>query len=67
MAPPAGAPLRLANMGQSRAIVAPDGTVIGELLAALNPARRGLVRSVVMAEPNKVAITYYGPDDLWLA
>lgn len=63
---PAASPLRLANMGQKRVVLSPDGTVLGDLRAALNPNRRGLVRSEVMAEPNKVAITYLGPDDLWL-
>lgn len=67
MTPPAFAPVRLANMGQSRAVLSPDGNVIGELMAALNPKRRGLIWAEVMAEPNKVAITYSGPDDLWLA
>ena len=66
IAPQAGAPIRLANIGQSRAVLSPDGIVIGELLAVLNPKRRGLLRSEVMAELNKVSITYFGPDDLWL-
>lgn len=67
LAPQAGAPVRLANIGQSRAVLSPDGSVVGELLATLNPRRRGLVRSEVSAEANKVSITYFGPDDLWLS
>jgi hypothetical protein len=40
---------------------------MGSLDAALNPARRGLVRAEVMAEPGRIGLIYFGPDDLWLA
>lgn len=60
------APVHLANMRQSQVILSPDGDIIGDLQAPLNPKRRGLARAEVMAEPNKVMITYFGPDDLWL-
>ena len=64
--PVPGAPLRLALIDGQRLVMSPDGEVVGDLQAALNPARKGLVRAEVMAEANKVAITYFGPDDLWL-
>ena len=64
--PVPGAPLRLALIDGQRLVMSPDGAVVGDLQAALNPARTGLVRAEVMAETNKVAITYFGPDDLWL-
>ncbi|NBO65987.1 MAG: DEAD/DEAH box helicase, partial [Acidobacteria bacterium] len=63
--PPVGAPLRVAIIDGARLVTAPDGEVIGELRAPLNPARRGLVRAEALAEANKIEITYFGPDDLW--
>jgi hypothetical protein len=65
--PQPASPLRLANIGHARAVLSPEGEIIGELQSPLNSKRRGLLKSEVMAEPNKVSITYLGPDDLWLA
>lgn len=65
--PSAGSPLRLRASGGQRPVMAPDGTVLGDLQAVLNPDRRGLLRAVVSTEANKVDIFYHGPDDLWLA
>lgn len=65
--PPVDTPLRMTIINGARLVTAPDGEVVGELQAALNPERRGLVRAEVMAEANKIAISYLGPDDLWLA
>lgn len=59
--------VRLALINGQRRVMSPDGEVVGDLQAALNPARKGLVRAEVMTEANKVAVTYFGPDDLWLA
>ena len=63
----AGSPLRLRASGGQRLVLAPDGTVLGDLQAVLNPDRRGLLRAVVSTEANKVDIFYHGPDDLWLS
>lgn len=65
--PAAGSALRLKVLDGQRLVAAADGNVMGELQAALNPNHRGLLRTQVSAEANKVEITYYGPDDLWLA
>lgn len=62
----AGAPLRLKVLDGQRLVMAPDGAALGELQSALNPDHRGLVRASVSVEPNKIDITYFGPDDLWL-
>lgn len=61
------APLRLRASDGQRPVMAPDGTVLGDLQAVLNPDHRGLLRAVVSTEANKVDIFYHGPDDLWLA
>ena len=65
--PVAGLALRLKVLDGQRLVAAADGSVMGELQAVLNPAHRGLLRTQVSAEANKVDITYFGPDDLWLA
>lgn len=65
--PIAGQPLRLAIINGDPLVMSADGDVVGNLQAALNPARKGQVLVQVMAEANKIAITYLGPDDLWLA
>lgn len=64
--PAAGSALRLKVLDGQRLVAAADGSVMGELQAVLNPNHRGLLRTQVSAEANKVDITYYGPDDLWL-
>ena len=46
--PVPGAPLRLALIEGQRFVMSPDGEVVGDLQAALNPARKGLVRAEVM-------------------
>jgi superfamily II DNA/RNA helicase len=64
-APIAGAPLRLHHIAGQPHLLSPDGEVVGELQAGLRQTRAGLARVEIMAEPNKVLITYFGPDDLW--
>ena len=63
----AGTALRLKVLDGQRLVAGADGSVMGELQAVLNPAHRGLLRTQVSADANKVDITYFGPDDLWLA
>lgn len=66
--PPEGTPLRVHSAADGqRWLLMPDGTWAGTLNAQLNPKREGLVQATVMAEASKVAIKYFGPDDLWLA
>jgi hypothetical protein len=66
VAPLVGAPVRLRVLDGQRLVMAPDGAAVGELQAALNPRPDGLLRASVSAEANKIDITYFGPDDLWL-
>ncbi|MAY21099.1 MAG: DEAD/DEAH box helicase [Erythrobacteraceae bacterium] len=60
-----GSPLRLHQINGQPHLLSPDGEIVGELNAELNHTRAGLARVEVMGEPNKVIITYFGPDDLW--
>jgi superfamily II DNA/RNA helicase len=45
--------------------LAPDGTVLGRMNAALNPVYKGLIRASVLANA-QILVSYIGPDDLWL-
>lgn len=65
--PVAGTALRLKVLSGQRLVMAADGSVMGNLQAVLNPNHRGLLRAQVSAEADKVDITYFGPDDPWLA
>lgn len=50
--------------GQPRVLSA-DGAPLGNVQAALNPARAGVVRAKVAQEINRIDISYLGPADLW--
>jgi superfamily II DNA/RNA helicase len=63
----AGAPLRIAVINGNNHVLSPDGSIVGDLQAAINPRRKGLAKAVTSVEPNKVDVTYLGPNDLWLA
>ena len=65
-APAPGTLIRVYDLNGKPTLLAPDGLPIGILNAPLNPNRRGLLRASVMAEPHKVLLRYFGPDDLWL-
>lgn len=64
---PANTPLRLHHLDDRPVVLSADGQLVAYLDAALNPARQGLVRAEAMSEPGKIDVTYFGPDDLWLA
>jgi hypothetical protein len=53
-------------MNGQATVVSADGQHLGTLNAPLNPARKGLVRSTVMAEPGSILVSYLGPEDLWI-
>jgi hypothetical protein len=58
--------VRLFHLDGQPAILSTDGRPVGTLQAPLNPNRRGLVRASVMAEADKLSLSFLGPDDLWL-
>lgn len=62
--PPSGTSLRVVEIANRPVILSPDGLPIGDLLAPLSAARRGIVRAST-DEAGDVVITYLGPDDLW--
>lgn len=64
---PTNTPVRLHHIAGQPMVLSADGQLVGNLNAALNPDRRGLVCAEVMAESGKIGLTYIGPDDLWLA
>jgi hypothetical protein len=64
--PVAGAPLRLTHVEDMATVMDAGGEIVGELLANLNPARKGLTLAQVHTDLDKVGITYRGPNDLWL-
>jgi hypothetical protein len=63
---PSGNPVRVFHLDDEPIVLAPDGMPLGKLRARLNPDRKGLLRTKVHTEENMVAISYIGPDDLWL-
>jgi superfamily II DNA/RNA helicase len=48
-------------------VLTPDARVLGRMNAALNPARKGLLRGSAHNNSEELFINYIGPDDLWLA
>ena len=63
---PSGDPVRLFHLDDEPIVLSPDGMPLGKLRARLNPDRQGLLRAKVHTEENMVALSYIGPDDLWL-
>ncbi|QKD02821.1 DEAD/DEAH box helicase [Mesorhizobium loti] len=63
---PAGTPVRLHSINGHGVVVSADGQYLGTLGAPLNPARKGLVRSAIMPEGDRIFISYLGPEDLWI-
>lgn len=66
--PPAGQPVRLCEhpVTSEPAVLSDAGVYLGRLEAPLNAARRGLCLASVLADRSGIAISYIGPDDLWL-
>jgi DEAD/DEAH box helicase/Helicase conserved C-terminal domain len=64
--PVAGTPVRLHHLNNMPVVLSHDGLPLGNLNASLNPARRGLVRVTMGDKPDKINMSYLGPDDLWL-
>ncbi len=61
-----GTPVRAHHIDGLPCVVSAAGDKIGVIQSPLNPHRRGLVRVAVSNEPDRVDISYLGPDDLWL-
>ncbi len=61
-----GTPIQLLHHNGHPIVLSHDGLPIGALHAPLNPARRGVVRASVKADPGKIDLIYLGPDDLWV-
>lgn len=66
MRPVIGSGLRIVSAAGELRILAPDGQVLGTTQMALNLEHRGLLRISVHADPDKILLSYLGPDDLWL-
>ena len=62
--PRPGTPVQLHQRDGQCLVLAADGLPLGILQAALNPNRRGLIRSTVSAEAGRIDLVYLGPDDL---
>ena len=62
--PPPGTPVQVHHWyGQPR-VLSSDGALLGDLQAALNPGRAGLLRAQVGEDVGRIDIAYLGPADL---
>jgi superfamily II DNA/RNA helicase len=67
-APALGSPVHIRPSDEGLPyVMTPDAVVLGRMNAALNPARKGLLRATVNADPPGLLVNYIGPDDLSLA
>ncbi|NEJ82836.1 DEAD/DEAH box helicase, partial [Rhizobium leguminosarum] len=62
--PPPGTPVQFHQWADHPRVLSADGTPLGTVQAALNPARAGLVRAQVAQDVNRIDISYLGPADL---
>lgn len=62
-----GTPVRCHHLEGQPTVLSAEGLPIGTIHAPLNPNRLGLLRVSVMDEPEKILLSYLGPEDLWLA
>lgn len=62
--PPPGTPVQLHHWADYPRVLSADGTPLGTVQAALNPARAGLVRAQVSQDVSRIDISYLGPADL---
>lgn len=65
VSPPPGTPVQIYEWIGLSHVLSADGTLLGTVQAALNPAWAGLLRAQVAQEINRIDITYLGPDDLF--
>lgn len=63
--PAVGTPLRITKTEPHHSIVAPDGMLVGHCPSPFNLARKGLLRVAVDSNPDRISLSYLGPDDLW--
>ncbi|MBD8805027.1 DEAD/DEAH box helicase [Pseudomonas syringae] len=47
-------------------VLSAEGLTLGVLSHPLNPARGGVLRATVVPKSGQIALSYLGPDDLWL-
>ncbi|MBG6173092.1 superfamily II DNA/RNA helicase [Labrenzia sp. EL_208] len=62
--PPPGTPVHVQHLNGHPRVLSSDGAVLGNLQAALNPGRAGLLRAQVSEDVELIEITYLGPADL---
>lgn len=66
--PDAGRPVRLYDDPATAepAVLSETGKRLGRLDAPLNPARKGVALTSVLDDRTGIAVSYIGPDDIWL-
>jgi superfamily II DNA/RNA helicase len=62
--PPPGTPVHVHHWAGEPRVLAADGTPLGTVQAALNPARLGLLRAQVAQDVTRIDISYLGPVDI---
>lgn len=62
--PPPGTPVQIHHWEGHPRVVAADGAALGNVQAALNPGRSGLLRAQVALDVGRLDIAYLGPADL---
>lgn len=62
--PPPGTPVQVHHWRGQPRVLAADGAMLGNLQAALNPGRAGLLQAQVAPDVGRIDITYLGPADL---
>jgi hypothetical protein len=67
MRPPVGTPIKVRHIDGQAAMFSPEGSRVGTFLSPLDANRRGLLKTVVAQEADRVNLVYLGPEDLWVA
>jgi hypothetical protein len=65
--PVADSPVRILGRSEpgNPTVLSASGENLGTVAAGVNPKRKGLLLAEVMADPTKVLLRYFGPEDLW--
>jgi hypothetical protein len=66
MRPPIGTAIKIRHIEDHAAMFSPEGVRVGTFLSPLNANRRGLLKTVVADEADRVNLVYLGPEDLWV-
>lgn len=62
--PQPGTPVQIHHWNEQPYVLSSDGSQLGILQNALNPARTGLLRAQVAQDVTRIDISYLGPDDI---